>query len=405
MTVRTGWRSPTVVLLAGSLIIVLGMGIRASFGIFQRPMIADLGWSREAFALAIALQQILWGVMQPVLGAVADKFGTARVVIASALMYTGGLLLMGYGGSLLTFDIGAGFMVGFGIAGTGFGVVMAAIARAFPPERRSLVFGIGTAAGSLGQLTMIPLGQAFIDLHGWSMALGLFAVIALLVIPLSAPIRGKPEVENGPDQPLGVALREAATHRGFLMLAAGYFVCGFQIAFMTAHFPAYLVDNGLSPAIGATALALVGGFNIIGSFTAGVLGQKRRKKYLLSWIYLARAIAVTAFMVIPLSGASALVFSAVMGLFWLSTVPLTTGLVGQIFGLRYLATLSGLVFFSHQVGSFLGVWLGGLLFDLTGSYNVVWWLGVVLALMAAAINLPIDDRTLRRDARPAAVGA
>lgn len=393
------WRNPWVILLAGSLTILVGMGIRSAFGIFQRPMLNDLGWSREAFAFAIALQQLIWGLAQPVLGGIADRYGSARVLSLSAVLYAGGLWLMGHGGnSILLFNLGAGVLVGIGIAGAGMGTAMAAIARAWPPEKRSLVFGVGTAAGSLGQFLFNPVGNAIQIDQGWSAALTAFSIIALVIIPLAFVLRGKPETTSGPQQSIGAALREALGHKGFVFLAAGYFVCGFQIAFMTAHFPAYLVDKGLPLEIAGYALAAVGAFNIVGSFTAGMLGQKGRKKYLLAWIYLARAIGVTVFMLVPLSGASALVFSAFMGLFWLSTVPLTVGLVGQIFGLRYLAMLSGLVFFAHQLGSFCGVWMGGLLYDRTGSYDIVWWLGVLLALAAAAINLPIDDRTMRREA-------
>lgn len=403
MSANPSWRTPMVVLVAGSLIILVGMGIRSTFGLFQRPMLTDLGWSREAFGFAIALQQLLWGALQPVLGGIADRYGTGRVLVVSALFYAAGVWLMGHGGdSLLLFNISAGFLVGFGIAGAGMGTAMAAMARAWPPEKRSLVFGVGTAAGSMGQFLLNPLGNAIQISAGWSTALTVFALLALLIIPLALPLQGKPATDGGPQQSIGAALREAMGHKGFVLLAMGYFVCGFQIAFMTAHFPAYLVDSGISVELAGLALAFVGAFNIVGSFTAGWLGQTRRKKYLLAWIYIARAIGVAVFMLLPLSGASALVFSAFMGLFWLSTVPLTTGLVGQIFGLRYLAMLSGLVFFAHQMGSFLGVWLGGLLYDVTGSYNIVWWLGVVLAVLAALVNLPIDDRTVQRTERATA---
>jgi MFS family permease len=403
MSQPPAWRSPMFVLVAGSLAILVGMGIRSAFGIFQRPMIQDLGWSREAFGFAIALQQLIWGLAQPVLGGIADRYGSGRVLAGSAILYAAGVWLMGHGGdSLLIFNLSAGVMVGIGIAGAGMGTAMAAIARAWPPDKRSLVFGIGTAAGSMGQFLLNPIGNAIQLDQGWSMALTVFAVLALVIVPLSIPLQGRPQIETGPQQSIAAALKEAMAHRGFVFLAAGYFVCGFQIAFMTTHFPAYLVDEGLAPEIAGFAMATVGAFNIVGSLTAGVLGQKRRKKYLLAWIYLLRAIGVTAFMLLPLTGASALIFSAFMGLLWLSTVPLTTGLVGQIFGLRYLAMLSGLVFLAHQIGSFIGVWAGGLLYDRTGSYDIVWWLGVLLALAAAAINLPIDDRTVRREVVTAA---
>lgn len=396
------WRTPGIVVLAACLILLLSVGTRASFGLFLSPITREYGWSREEFAFALAMQNIIWGFSQPFLGAIADRYGTARVVVGSATLYVLGMCLAAFGGSLLLFNIGAGALIGAGIGGTSFGVVMAAAGRAGAPERRTLVFGIGTAASSLGQLTLTPLGQAFITAFGWHEALVLMAVLVALIVPLSVPLIGKPKEEKGEATSIGAAVGEALRHPGFLMLASGYFVCGFQIAFMTVHFPSYLVDKGLPPGTGAWAIATVGFFNIFGSFLAGWAGQKQRKKYLLAWIYILRAAAVTIYLLLPITIPSTIVFSAAMGFLWLSTVPLTTGLVGQIFGVRYLATLSGIVFFSHQIGSFLGVWLGGRLYDIYGTYDVVWWGGVALALFAAAINLPINDRTVVRPATASA---
>lgn len=392
------WRLPVLMLVAGSVVLSLTMGTRHSFGLYLQPMSADLGWGREIFAFAIALQNLVWGASQPFVGAIADKYGSGRVIALAGALYVLGVWLMATGGDPVTFTLGAGFLVGVGIAGASYTVVLAGIARVYPAEKRSLVFGIAAAAGSFGQFAMVPVGSAFLAAYGWSVSLMLAAALVALVIPLAAPLAGRPDVVAGPAQSLGEAVREAGGHSGYWLLTAGYFVCGFHVVFIGTHLPAYLADRGLDPATGAWCLALIGLFNIVGSFLFGWLGGFRRKKYLLSWIYLGRAIAILGFVLLPLSAASALVFSAVIGVFWLSTVPLTTGLVGQIFGLRYLATLAGVVFFSHQVGSFLGAWMGGLLFDRTGSYDLVWWIAIALGVFAALVHYPIDDRTIERAA-------
>ncbi|MBI4184040.1 MAG: MFS transporter [Proteobacteria bacterium] len=390
-------RAAVLLILCGGAILFLSTGVRGAFGLFLKPVSTDLGWGREVFALAIAVQNLLWGASQPVFGAIADRFGSARVIVAGGLAYALGVLLMSAAEGPALFHLGAGVLVGIGLSGTSFGVVLAAIGRAVPDSRRSLALGVGTAMGSLGQFVMAPVGQAFLTAYGWSSALALLALTSLAMIPLAGALKGRPEEAHaGPAQTLAQALVEASRHSGYLMLVAGYFVCGFHVAFIATHLPAYLEDAGMAAEVGAAAIALIGLFNIAGSFYSGVLGGRYAKKYCLSAIYAARAAVIAAFIALPLSVASVLVFSALMGLLWLSTVPLTTGLVIQIFGLRYAATLVGVVFFSHQLGSFSGVWLGGFLYDATGAYDAVWWAGIALGLAAALIHWPIDDKRVPR---------
>ena len=391
--------APGLVLAAGSLILLLAIGSRAGQGLFLRPMTAEFGWSREAFSFALAIYQIVFGLGSAVLGAVADKYGTGRVIFAAAITLLVGTLMQALGESLFTLNLGTGVLAGIGVGGCGFGVVMAAMARAWPAERRSFVYGVGTAVSSLGQFLLVPLIAFLIGAFGWKMALLFGAGLVALILPLAIPLQGKPAVDSGPQQSLGAAVREAGSHSGFLLLAGGYFVCGFHVAFIGSHLPAYLADNGFQT-LGGWALSFIGLFNVVGSFASGLLGQKGRKKYLLAFIYFGRAAAILLFILMPLSQASVLLFAAFMGLFWLSTVPLTTGLVGQIFGMRYLASLAGVVFLAHQVGGFLGVWLGGRLYDLTGSYIVVWWIAIGLGVFAGLCNLPINDRTLERAPTP-----
>ena len=393
----TGWRTPMVVIVAGCLILLLTFGVRASFGLFMESISSDFGWGREVFAMSLALQNLIWGLGQPFAGAIADRYGSGRVIVAGGLLYALGTYLMAVSGTPGMMHVSAGLLVGLGLSGASFGVVLAALGRMVPEEKRSWALGIGTAAGSLGQFTLVPLGQAFLATYGWSVALMLMALLSLLVLPLSTALAGRDDgAAHGSKQSLGEALREAGVHSGYIYLTLGFFVCGFQVAFIAAHLPAYVTDLGLPLEIGGWAIALVGLFNIIGSYTAGVLGGRHSKKYLLSGLYLARSVVIAVFVLVPPSAASVLIFAAAMGLLWLSTVPLTSGLVAQIFGVRYMATLFGIVFLSHQLGSFLGVWLGGRLFDATGSYDIVWWVSVALGVGAAALHWPIDERAVPR---------
>ncbi len=390
-------RNLWLIIAMGSLISLLGFGVRANFGLFLAPMSADLGWGRETFALAMAIQNLMWGVGQPVAGMLADRFGTARVLAIGGLFYALGIYGMAHASSPTMFHLTGGMLVGMGLAGSSFALVLAALGRIVPEKHRALALGLGTAAGSMGQFLLVPLGQAFISAYGWSTALVLLALIVTLIIPLSAAMRGS--AQSDPDakkQSMGQAITEARRHSGYLYLMAGFFVCGFHIAFIGVHLPAFITDQGLSAQIGAQALAILGLFNIFGAIMAGVLGNRYQKKNLLSLIYLFRAVVITLFILLPMSQTTVYLFSAAIGLTWLSTVPLTSGIVAQVFGPRYMATLFGFVFFSHQIGSFLGVWLGGLLFDQFGSYDVVWWLGVALGLFAALIHLPINERPAAR---------
>jgi len=391
------WRLPALVLVCGAAILLLSIGTRATFGIFLDDISVSMGWGREVFALAIAVQNIIWGLAQPFTGALADRYGAARTLVVSGLLYALGMYLMQASTTPLEITLTGGFLIGVAIAGTSFSVVLAAVARAYPPERRSFAFGVCTAIASLGQFSLVPLGQGFISAYGWQVAILLLGALTLLIVPLAMPLAGR-STGPGTDSAASwrLALGEAMRHRGYWLLTAGYFVCGFHVTFIGTHLPTYLRDSGMSATIAAWALAVVGLFNVLGSLAAGILGGRMHKPYLLAAIYFGRAVVISVYILLPISLASTFVFAALMGLFWLSTVPVTTAVVGQIFGVRYLGMLAGIVFFSHQVGAFLGAWLGGLLFDWTGSYGVVWWLSVALGLFAALINLPIDDRALRR---------
>ncbi len=371
---------------------MLSLGTRHGFGLFLQPMTLDLGWNRQTFAFAIALQNLVWGCAQPFAGMIADKFGAARVLIAGSIFYALGLLLMAYSTTGLVFGLGAGLLVGLGLSGTGFGVVMGVVGRAASPAKRSAALGLVGAAGSFGQFAMLPYEQFLISNIGWLQALVLLGVTSLLIVPLASALAGDNHAAHTSDQSLGAALREAGAHRGFWYLTASFLVCGFQTIFMMVHLPAYLVDKGLSPTEGMTALALIGFFNIIGSYASGWLGGHFSKKYLLVWIYGIRAVAITLFIALPLSAATIWAFAICMGVTWLGTVPLTNGLVAQIFGVKYLSTLFSIAFLGHQIGSFFGAWYGGFIFDLTGSYQSVWILCVVLSVVAAALCVPIDER-------------
>ena len=392
------WRSPTAVILAGCLIALVSFGPRSAMGLFLEPMTVARGWDRETFALAMAIQNLLWGAGATISGALADRFGPSRVIALGAVIYALGLIGMAGAESGLMLHLTGGLLLGLGIAFTAFSVALAAIAKAVGPERRSLALGLGTAAGSLGQVLFSPLSQAFIANFGWHDSLFILSATCLLIIPLAfllpadRPGKGSALAE----QTVAEAVREAMGQQGFLLLIAGFFVCGFQVAFMTVHFPAYVVDIGLPAHIGALSIALIGLFNIAGSLLSGMAGQRYSKKYGLSSIYLARSVATVALLLAPKTEAVVLTYAAVMGLLWLSTVPLTSGLVAQVFGVRYMATLFGIVFLSHQVGSFLGVWLGGVLYDRYGSYDPLWWMSVALGIFAAIVHLPINERPLQR---------
>jgi len=391
-------RRPAVVLVCGGMILMLALGIRQNFGLFLRPMSFDLGWGRETFSFAIALQNLVWGLAMPFAGAIADRFGAARVLVAGGLAYGLGLWAMAHSTGPLAFDLAAGLLVGLGLACTGFGVVLAVVARAFPPEKRSVAVGIAGACGSFGQFAMLPWGEALISRFGWLNALLVLGACACVMIPLGAALAGRNRAGDESDQSIGAALVEAMAHRGFWLLSASFFVCGFQTIFVMTHLPAYLVDRGLSPAEGMVALATIGLFNIVGSYCAGTLGARYSRKRLLAWIYAVRALVIALFISTPISAAGAYLFAAVLGVTWLATVPLTNSLVGQIFGVKYLSTLFSIAFLGHQLGAFAGAWAGGAVFDLTGSYEPVWLAAIALSVAAAALCVPIDERALERKA-------
>jgi len=389
------WRTPTVILVSGGLILMLALGTRQSFGLFLRPMSMDLGWGREAFSFAIALQNLVWGCAMPFAGAIADRFGAGRVLVAGGIAYGAGLIAMAYSTTPLGINLAAGLLVGFGLACTGFGVVMAVVARAFPPEKRSVAVGIVGAAGSFGQFAMLPWAQAMISGFGWLNALLVFACMAFIMVPLGTALAGRNAAESESEQSIGAALVEATRHSGFWLLTGSFFVCGFQTIFVMTHLPAYLVDQGLSAAQGMTALAVIGLFNIVGSYGCGALGGRYSKRLLLAWIYAIRAVAISIFIAVPLTTAGTYLFAAVLGLTWLGTVPLTNSLVGQIFGVKFLSTLFSISFLGHQLGAFIGAWAGGAVFDLTGSYLPVWTAAIGLSVLAAALCIPINERALR----------
>ena len=392
------WRTPLVVILAGCLIALVGFGIRSIFGLFLEPMTVARGWDRETFALAMALQNLLWGIGLPFAGALADRYGPSKVLAGGAIVYAVGVWGMSFAESGLALHFFAGILTGLGVAFTAFSIAMAAMAKAVGPERRSLVLGLGTAAGSFGQVVFSPLGQAYIANFGWDTALIILAATALVIIPLAfaLPSETGAKGEAPSDQSIAEALREAGSHRGYVLLTVGFFVCGFHVAFITVHFPAYVMDLGLAPQVGAYAIALIGLFNIVGSVLSGMAGQRWSKKYGLSVIYFARALCILALLMAPKTEVTMYLFAGAMGVLWLSTVPLTTGIVAQVFGARYMATLFGIVFLSHQIDSLLGDWLGGYLYDTQGSYDAIWWAGVVLGVAAAAIHLPINEKPLAR---------
>jgi MFS family permease len=392
--------SMTQVLLCGAAIVTLSMGIRHGFGLWLTPVKVDRGWSREAFAFALAVQNLAWGIAGPLTGALADRFGAFRVIVAGGALYALGLVIMGLATSPIGFLGGAGLLLGAAQSGTTYAVIYGVIGRNVAPEKRSWAMGITAAAGSFGQFLMVPLEGSLIAAFGWQEALFILACAALMILPLAFGLR-EPAPHSAPgagNQSMGAALREAFGDRSFLLLTAGYFVCGFQVVFIGVHLPSYLKDQGLTPGVATTALALIGLFNVFGTYSAGLLGGRLPKRFLLSAIYALRSLAIVVFVLTPITPTGVYVFACVIGFLWLSTVPLTSGLVAQIYGVRYLSMLGGFVFLSHQVGSFLGVWLGGRLYDTTGSYDVVWWISIGLGLFAAAVNLQVSEQPLLRPA-------
>lgn len=394
------WRTPLVIMICGCLIALLSFGPRSSLGFFVQPMSREFAWGRDVFGLAIALQNLLWGLGQPIAGAIADRFGILRVMVVGALLYAAGLLLMRYSTTPLSLDLGAGVLIGFGLSGCSFNLVLSAFSKLLPPERRGIALGFGTAAGSFGQFLFAPFGVAMIDNFGWQAALTVFALLMLLIVPLSLAIATPPAAPSteraGDQQSFKTALAEAFGHRSYVLLVLGFFTCGFQLAFITVHLPAYLADRGVSSQTGGWVVAAIGLFNIIGSLGVGWLQNKYPKRYILSLIYFARALSIMAFISFPISTFSAIVFGAATGLTWLSTVPPTSALVALMFGTRWFATLYGFAFVSHQVGGFLGVWLGGVVFEQFGSYTPIWWLSILFGVLSALINLPIVERPVAR---------
>jgi predicted MFS family arabinose efflux permease len=391
---------PIIAIACACVIALLAFGPRSAMGFFQLPILQDNAWDRATFGMAMALQNLFWGIGQPLFGVVADKFGTWRVLAVGAVLYALGLVLMAIAPSPVWLHIGGGILIGLGVAACSFGVVLASIARLVSPEKRSFAFGLGTAAGSAGMFVFAPISQGLIDNLGWSdslIAIGIF----MLIIPLLAiPLRGNSSTSKIAaaefEQTVRQSLQEAFASRGYLLLTAGFFVCGFQVAFITAHFPAYISDLGIAAKWAVVAISLIGFFNIIGSLASGVIGQRYSKPIFLSLIYIARSIAFTSFLLIPQTPTTVVVFSIVIGILWLSTVAPTNALVAVMFGTRYLGMLGGIVFFSHQLGSFLGVWMGGVLYESTGSYDIVWWLGVALGIFAAVVHWPIREEPVQR---------
>ena len=399
----------TPVLIAGCVILMLGFAIRASFGVFQIPIADEFGWARAEFSLAIAIQNLAWGIGQPLFGAMAERFGDRKAIIAGALIYAAGLVLSSFAvtpGQHQFLEI----LVGFGIAGTGFGVVLAVVGRAAAPEHRSMTLGIATAAGSMGQVFGAPLAEVLLQSYSWQEVFVIFATLILCSL-FALPFIRSPHVATRAEleESMGTVLTRAFRDPSFSLIFLGFFSCGYQLAFITAHFPAFVselcgpIDPGgmlagmginTTSALGAVAISVIGLANIVGTLTAGWLGKRYTKKYLLAGIYVARTIAAAAFILLPITPESVLIFSAVMGSLWLATVPLTSGLVAHIYGLRYMGTLYGMVFLSHQIGGFLGVWLGGKMYDITGDYTLVWWIGVGVGAFSAIVHLPIRERPL-----------
>ena len=430
------WRTPAVVLICGCLISMVGFGPRSTLGFFLTPMSHDQGWGREVFALSVAIQTLLYGAAQPFSGAIADRFGTVRVIIAGTLLYAAGIFMMAHASTPETLFLSSGVLIGFGLSGCSFNLVISSFGKLLPESWRSLAFGAGTASGSFGQFLFSPLAVGLIDTLGWRTTLEVFAGLLLLIVPLAFAIATprsdaaqtsvrslrqdesqtsvrslrQDESQTSASSPRTAeaapsatqiqnykqALAEALGHRSYILLVLGFFTCGFQLGFVTLHLPSYLIDRGLSAEVGGWTLGVIGLFNIVGAMTSGWLGGRMPKRYILAVIYFARALAVVFLITLPASPAVALIYGAATGLLWLSSVPPTAGLVAVMFGTRWMAMLFGIAFFSHQVGGFLGVYLGGLLYEHTGSYDIVWWLGVLFGVLSAVINLPIVEKPVAR---------
>lgn len=390
----------SIAIALACVLLAINFGWRSSLGLFLTPVSETFGYGREVFAFSLALQNLLWGLTQPIAGAFADKFGTTRVVIVGTILYALGLYITATAESFISLHLGAGILVGMGIAGTGLGVVLPAMARMVAPEKRAFALGVGTAAGSAGQFLFIPVAREFLIAYGWQTAFILMAIAALSMILFSPIFKGdvktNANIDNEPEQNLKEALNEASGHIHYWLLIAGFFVCGFQLAFITVHMPSYLTDKGFDSSVAAASLSIIGLCNIIGSLVSGHLSGLYSKKWILTYIYGARSIVIVLFLIIPISTFTIYAFSFATGLLWLATVPPTSGLVAQMFGLRFMGTLYGIVFLNHQIGSFTGVWLGGYLFDTTGSYNQVWWWAAIIAAITAIIHVFIDERPIER---------
>ncbi|MEI7597933.1 MAG: MFS transporter [Aestuariivirga sp.] len=395
------YQTVTVMIIAGCLVAIVNFGVRSTFGFFTLPISEAHGWPREIFSFAIAIQNLVWGIATPVAGMLADRYGSARVLMAGAIVYAIGVLLMSVTATPVMFNLAGGLLVGVGIAFSSFSIVMAALGRIVPPDRRSWAFGIATASGSLGQFIFAPLGAMLVSAYGWQQALTVLAGLTLLIVLFAAPLlsqntSGRRPTADEADLTMKAAIGLAFGHRSYILLVSGFFVCGFQLAFITVHMPAYLAEHGISREFAGWAMALIGLFNVVGSYVSGIIGGRGEKHVPLAFIYLIRAVITAGFVLLPVTQVTTLIFTCSMGLLWLSTVPLTMGLVTVMFGTRYMATLYGFVFVSHQLGSFLGVWLAGRLYDQFGSYDIVWWMSVGLGVFAFLVNLPIREQRAPR---------
>jgi MFS family permease len=389
--------APMLVLVCGCIVAIINFGIRSTFGLFTLPISETYGWPRETFSLALAIQNLVWGIFTPIAGMLADRYGSARVLMIGAVIYALGVFGMTLAPTPTLFHLTAGVLVGVGVAMSSFGIVMAALGRIVPPEKRSWAFGLATASGSLGQFIFAPLAGALLSAYDWPYTLKVLAAASLLIIIFAAPLlvqnTSTTKASAGETNlSMGQAIGKAFGHQSFLLLTAGFFVCGFQLAFVTVHLPPYLAEHGISKEFAGLAMGAIGLFNVAGSYLSGIIGGKGEKRVPLSLIYFMRSVAVTAFILLPITPVTTVIFTATLGFLWLSTVPLTMGLITVMFGTRYMATLYGFVFLSHQIGSFFGVWLGGKLYDVFGSYDPVWWMGVGLGLFAALVHLPIREK-------------